>query len=129
VGLMLPLVFISAIGSDNALHLVWNLEHLEDRRRVYRYVGKAVTVAIATDAIAFLVFAFQTDLLVRRTMLATASSVTVLWFATMLVVPLLYPPPRAKPPPVAPPPGVEPSKGTFQADLAAPSTAQSPTGK
>lgn len=94
VGLMLPLVFISAIGSDNALHLVWNLEHLDDRRRVYRYVGKAVTVAIATDAIAFLVFAFQTDLLVRKTMLATVSSVTVLWLVTMLVVPLLYPPPR-----------------------------------
>lgn len=118
VGLMLPLVFISAIGSDNALHLVWNLEHLEDRRRVYRYVGKAITVAIATDAIAFLVFAFQTDLLVRRTMLATASSVTVLWFATLLVVPLLYPPPpKAKPPAPRPPAGPTLS------------TAQSPTGK
>lgn len=93
VGLMLPLVFISAIGSDNALHLIWNLEHVPDVRRVYRYVGKAVTVAIATDAIAFLVFAFQTDLLVRRTMLATVASVTALWVATVLIVPLFYPPP------------------------------------
>lgn len=96
VGLMLPLVFISAIGSDNALHLVWNLEHVPDARRVYRYVGKAVTVAIATDAIAFLVFAFQTDLLVRKTMLATVASVTALWFATMFVVPMFYPPPKAE---------------------------------
>ncbi len=92
VGLMLPLVFISAIGSDNALHLIWNLEHLPDPRRVYRFVGKAVTVAIATDAIAFVVFAFQTDLLVRRTMLATVASVTSLWLATFLIVPLFYPP-------------------------------------
>lgn len=97
VGLMLPLVFISAIGSDNALHMIWNLEHVPDQRRVYRYVGKAVTVAIATDAIAFLVFAFQTDLLVRKTMLATVASVTALWFATMFVVPLFYPPPKATP--------------------------------
>ena len=97
VGLMLPLVFISAIGSDNALHLVWNLERLPDWRRVYRYVGKAVTIALATDAIAFAVFALQTDLLVRKTMLATVASVTTLWVVTLLVVPVLYPPPRAFP--------------------------------
>ncbi|MEK6975720.1 MAG: MMPL family transporter [Candidatus Thermoplasmatota archaeon] len=96
VGLMLPLVFISAIGSDNALHLIWNLENLPDARRVYRFVGKAVTVAIATDAIAFVVFAFQTDLLVRKTMLATVASVTTLWLATLLIVPLFYPPGAAK---------------------------------
>ncbi|HUR25616.1 MAG TPA: MMPL family transporter [Candidatus Thermoplasmatota archaeon] len=95
VGLMLPLVFISAIGSDNALHLVWNLERLPDWRRVYRYVGKAVTLALATDAIAFAVFALQTDLLVRKTMLATVASVTTLWVVTLLVVPMLYPPPKA----------------------------------
>lgn len=99
VGLMLPLVFISAIGSDNALHLIWNLEHVADVRRVYRYVGKAVTVAIATDAIAFFVFSFQTDLLVRKTMLATVASVTALWLATVLIVPLFYPPPAAAPVP------------------------------
>ena len=98
VGLMLPLVFISAIGSDNALHLIWNLEHVPDVRRVYRYVGKAVTVAIATDAIAFIVFAFQTDLLVRRTMLATVASVTAQWLATLLIVPLFYPPRQPAPP-------------------------------
>lgn len=92
VGLMLPLVFISAIGSDNALHLIWNLEHVTDAQRVYRFVGKAVSVAIATDAIAFVVFAFQTDLLVRKTMLATVASVTSLWLATFLIVPLFYPP-------------------------------------
>ena len=76
ITLVLPLIFISAIGSDNALHLIWNLEHVRDQLRVYRFVGKAVTVAIATDAIAFIVFAFQTDLLVRKTMLATVASVT-----------------------------------------------------
>ena len=91
VGLMLPLVFISAIGSDNALHLIWNLENLADQRRVYRFVGKAVTVAIATDAMAFIIFAFQTNLLVRKTMLATVASVTALWLATLLIVPLFYP--------------------------------------
>ncbi len=94
VGLMLPLVFISAIGSDNALHLIWNLEHVEDQERVYRHVGKAVTIAIATDVIAFVVFCFQTDLLVRKTMIATVASVSTLWLATVLVVPLFYPPQR-----------------------------------
>jgi predicted RND superfamily exporter protein len=126
VGLMLPLVFISAIGSDNALHLVWNLERLPDWRRVYRYVGKAVTVALATDAIAFAIFAFQTDLLVRKTMMATVASVTTLWLVTMLVVPLLYPPPRASRPAEGPLPPLPP--GPFSSPAGEPAGAAA-TGK
>ncbi len=92
VGLMLPLVFIMAIGSDDAIHLIWNAEQTGDHNRVYRYVGKAVTLTTITTLVAFMIFSFQTDLLVRRTLLATAVAVGVMWVATMLVVPLFYPP-------------------------------------
>ncbi len=92
VGLMLPLVFIMAIGSDDAIHLIWNMEQTGDHNRVYRFVGKAVTLTTLTTMVAFLIFSFQTDLLVRRTLLATAMAVAIMWLATMLVVPLFYPP-------------------------------------
>ncbi len=92
VGLMLPLVFIMAIGSDDAIHLIWNMEQTGDHNRVYRFVGKAVTLTTVTTMVAFLIFSFQTDLLVRRTLLATALAVGIMWLATMLVVPLFYPP-------------------------------------
>lgn len=95
VGLMLPLVFIMAIGSDDAIHLIWNMELSEDRRKVYRFVGQAVLLTSITTFIAFSIFSRQTDLLVTRTLLATSMAVGVMWFATMLVVPVFYPPPKA----------------------------------
>ena len=93
VGLMLPLVFIMAIGSDDAIHLIWNMERTGDPARVYRFVGKAVTLTTITTMVAFLIFSIQTDLLVRRTLLATAAAVGVMWVATVLVVPVFYPVP------------------------------------
>lgn len=94
VGLMLPLVFIMAIGSDDAIHLIWNIHRTQDPARVYRFVGKAVTLTTVTTIVAFLIFSVQTDLLVRRTLLATAAAVGVMWVATVLVVPLFYPVPE-----------------------------------
>lgn len=95
VGLMLPLVFIMAIGSDDAIHLIWNIHRTGDPERVYRFVGKAVTLTTITTLIAFLIFSFQTDLLVRRTLLATAAAVAIMWISTVLVVPVFYPVPEA----------------------------------
>ncbi len=97
VGLMLPMVFIMAIGSDDAIHLIWNMEQTRDRNRVYRFVGKAVLLTSVTTLVAFSIFSLQTDLLVRRTLLATAVSVVVMWLATMLVVPCFYPPGSTRP--------------------------------
>ncbi len=92
VGLMLPMVFIMAIGSDDAIHLIWNMEQTRDRRKVYRFVGQAVLLTSLTTFIAFSIFSRQTDLLVTRTLLATAVAVLQMWLATMLVVPVFYPP-------------------------------------
>lgn len=97
VGLMLPIIFIMAIGTDDAVHLIWNMEQSGDRERVYRFVGKAVMLTSLTTVVAFGIFSVQTDLLVRRTLLATAVAVVVMWVATMLIVPLFYPPRRARP--------------------------------
>ncbi len=98
VGLMLPMVFIMAIGSDDAIHLIWNMERTQDRRRVYRFVGQAVLLTTITTFVAFGIFSRQTDLLVTRTLLATSVAVIQMWLATMLVVPLFYPPNHAQDP-------------------------------
>lgn len=98
VGLMLPMIFIMAIGTDDAVHLIWNIEQTRDRNKVYRFVGKAVLLTTVTTSIAFAIFSRQTDLLVTRTLMATAAAVLVMWAATMLVVPLFYPPrPESRP--------------------------------
>ncbi|MGB1697831.1 MAG: efflux RND transporter permease subunit, partial [Thermoplasmatota archaeon] len=92
VGLMLPMVFIMAIGTDDAIHLIWNMELTENQNKVYRFVGKAVLLTSVTTLVAFGLFSFQTDLLVRKTLIATAVAVVVMWLSTMLIVPLFYPP-------------------------------------
>lgn len=92
VGLMLPMVFIMAIGTDDAIHLIWNMELTSNQNKVYRFVGKAVLLTSVTTFVAFGLFSFQTDLLVRKTLIATTVAVVVMWVATMLVVPLFYPP-------------------------------------
>lgn len=92
VGLMLPMIFIMAIGTDDAVHLIWNMEQSGQRERVYRFVGKAVLLTSITTVVAFGIFSQQTDLLVTRTLLATTLAVVVMWAATMLIVPLFYPP-------------------------------------
>ncbi|MGB0653187.1 MAG: efflux RND transporter permease subunit [Thermoplasmatota archaeon] len=92
VGLMLPIVFIMAIGSDDAIHLIWNMEQSSDRAKVYRFVGQAVFLTSITTFIAFGIFSRQTDILVTRTLMATAVAVLLMWLATMLVIPLFYPP-------------------------------------
>ncbi len=97
VGLMLPLVFIMAIGTDDAVHLIWNMEQTHDRRRVYRFVGQAVLLTSVTTFVAFGIFSRQTDVLVTRTLLATSLAVAFMWVATMMVVPLFYPVPEKLP--------------------------------
>jgi predicted RND superfamily exporter protein len=92
VGLMLPMVFIMAIGTDDAIHLIWNMELTDNRNKVYRFVGKAVLLTSVTTLVAFGLFSFQTDLLVRKTLIATSIAIVIMWVSTMLIVPLFYPP-------------------------------------
>jgi hypothetical protein len=114
VGLMLPMVFIMAIGSDDAIHLIWNMERTHDHERIYLFVGKAVTLTTITTVVAFAIFSLQTDLLVRRTLVATVVAIVVMWVATVLVVPLFYPPPQAVP--VARRPQRPPTHAVHQAE-------------
>jgi predicted RND superfamily exporter protein len=74
--LVIPLVFISAIGSDYVMHAVWALRN-RDLEAVYSTVGKAILFGAATDAGAFVVFAFARDLAIRTTLLAATIAVSI----------------------------------------------------
>ncbi|HVL86922.1 MAG TPA: MMPL family transporter [Candidatus Thermoplasmatota archaeon] len=88
--LLLPIVFLTAVGSDMALQLVWGMRRERDPDRVFGTVGKGVFYSMATTALAFAVFARGDLVLSSQSALATAIAVLVVWTVTLLVVPPLY---------------------------------------
>lgn len=90
ITLMLPLVFIFNIGTDYAVHLIWNLKKVGDAREVFATTGKAILFSAITTAGAFAIFTFIRNVAVSRTMVATTLSIFVIFTATMLVIPIFY---------------------------------------
>ncbi len=90
ITLMLPIVFIFNIGTDYAVHMIWNLKQVDDAREVWGTTGKAILFSAITTAGAFAVFTFIRNVAVSRTMLATTLSIGVIFTATMLVIPIFY---------------------------------------
>jgi uncharacterized protein len=91
ITLTLPLVFISAIGTDYAVHLVQNMHQLQNARRVLQTTGKAVVFSTVTTIGAFVIFILIQNVAVSRTMVATSAAIALIFAATMLVVPSFYP--------------------------------------
>lgn len=117
ITLTLPLVFIYAIGSDYGLHLVLGTMATRNTEETFRTTGKAILFSGITTFGAFLIYTQMSNLAVRRTMIATAAAIPIIFLVTLLVVPLLYPvrkgdkgpAPEALPPP-EPPPEVSPPR-------------------
>ncbi|MDX1611813.1 MAG: MMPL family transporter, partial [Candidatus Thermoplasmatota archaeon] len=91
ITLMLPAVFITSIGSDYAIHMVWNLLRNPDREEVYGVVGKAVLYSMITTVGAFAIFTQTQNVAASRAMLATVIAIGVIFLATMLIMPIFYP--------------------------------------
>lgn len=92
--LVVPMVFISAIGSDYAVHMVWAQRQQPRLDRVYGVVGKAILFGAATDVAAFTVFAFAQDQPTMRTMVAAAVAVSIMFVLTAVAVAMALPPGR-----------------------------------
>ncbi|MGB1697912.1 MAG: MMPL family transporter [Thermoplasmatota archaeon] len=86
--LVIPLVFISAIGSDYVMHAAWALRN-RDLDAVYATVGKAILFGAATDAGAFVVFAFARDLAIRTTLVAATVAVGMTFFLAAVGIALM----------------------------------------
>ncbi len=90
ITLALPLTFIFAMGSDYALHLALACRR-DDTEQVFKTTGKAVLMSFVTTAGAFAIFINMSDLAVRKTMIGTTLAIGVIFFVTMLAIPLAYP--------------------------------------
>lgn len=85
--LMLPIIFITAIGSDYAVQYVWNLRRMGDPDRVFGVVGKGVLFSMVTTVVAFLIFSRGNLVLASQSALATALAILVIYVVTLLLVP------------------------------------------
>lgn len=90
ITLTLPAVFIMALGSDYAVHLIWNFREVGDVGRVWATTGKAIMYSAITDTGAFLLFVPMRNLMMRNAMIATAVAITLIFIATVLILPTIY---------------------------------------
>lgn len=90
ITLTLPMAFIVAIGTDYAIHFMWNIRQTKDPRKVFESTGKAILFSTITTTVAFSVFVFLQNVAVRRTMIATTFSFLVIFVVTLLVVPVFF---------------------------------------
>ncbi len=89
-GLILPIIFITSIGSDYAAHLSWNILKTGRPSETYRTTGKAILFSAITDFGAFFIFSFSYLLGVRSQALATSLAILAIFVVTMLIVPLFF---------------------------------------
>lgn len=95
ISLIVPIIFITSIGSDYAAHLAWNTLKTRDPEGVYRTTGKAILFSAITDFGAFFVFSFSyLTAPMADVALATALAILVIFVVTSLTVPLFFDPPK-----------------------------------
>ncbi|MGB1697983.1 MAG: efflux RND transporter permease subunit [Thermoplasmatota archaeon] len=91
MSLVLPIIFITSIGSDYAAHLSWNILKTGHPAQVYETTGKAILFSAITDFGAFFIFSFShLKGAVRDVALATSLAILAIFVVTMLVVPLFF---------------------------------------
>lgn len=90
ITLTLPIAFIVAIGTDYALHFMWNIKQTGNAREVFESTGKAVLFSFITTTGAFVFFIFLQNVAVSRTMVATTVAFFVIFIVTMLTVPAFF---------------------------------------
>ncbi|MDX1611697.1 MAG: MMPL family transporter, partial [Candidatus Thermoplasmatota archaeon] len=90
ITLTLPAVFIMALGSDYAVHLIWNFREVGNVAHVWSTTGKAIMFSALTDIGAFLLFVPMRNLMMRNAMIATAVAIALIFLATVLILPAVY---------------------------------------
>jgi predicted RND superfamily exporter protein len=90
ITLTLPIAFIVAIGTDYALHFMWNIKQTRNAREVFESTGKAVLFSFITTTGAFVFFIFLQNVAVSRTMVATTIAFFVIFVVTMLTIPAFF---------------------------------------
>ncbi|MGB0653563.1 MAG: MMPL family transporter [Thermoplasmatota archaeon] len=87
---MIPIAFITSLGSDYAVHLTWNLEKQSSPTFVFRTVGKAVVYSAFTTAVAFFIFTRGAIRGSYEMFQAAVIAIIIMAFLTLACIPLYY---------------------------------------
>lgn len=87
---LIPLAFITSLGSDYAVHLVLSLQKGENIQDGSAAVARAIIYSAVTTGVAFLVFTFTEIPGTQRMFQATALAILVSALMAYLVIPLFY---------------------------------------
>lgn len=87
---MIPIAFITSLGSDYAVHLTWNLEKQANPRFVFQTVGKAVAYSGFTTFTAFLIFTRGAIRGSYEMFQAAVIAIAIMTVVTLVTIPLFY---------------------------------------
>lgn len=87
---LIPIAFITSLGSDYAVHMIMNFERTGDRPWVYRTVGKAILYSAFTTGGAFLLFTRGAIRGSWEMFEASVAAIVIITVATLLAMPLIY---------------------------------------
>jgi predicted RND superfamily exporter protein len=87
---MIPIAFITSLGSDYAVHLSWNLEKQNRPRFVFQTVGKAVAYSAFTTAVSFFIFTRGAIRGSYEMFEAAVAAILLMTAATFLTIPMFY---------------------------------------
>jgi predicted RND superfamily exporter protein len=87
---LIPVAFITSMGSDYAVHLTYNLHRHPDPKEVFRTVGRGVAYSSLTTLVSFLIFSRGAIRGSYEMFVAAVAAILVITVATFLTVPLLY---------------------------------------
>ncbi len=87
---MIPIAFITSLGSDYAVHLTWNLEKQKDAKFVFRTVGKAIVYSGFTTAVSFWIFTRGSIRGSYEMFEAAVIAIVLMTVVTLVCIPLFY---------------------------------------
>ncbi|PKK86362.1 MAG: hypothetical protein CVT48_01360 [Thermoplasmata archaeon HGW-Thermoplasmata-1] len=87
---MLSLAFITSMGADYAVHLIWHIKKTGNAHETFRTTGKAVLFSAITTAGSFIAFTFSSILGVYEFFEACILAIVIIFVVTMLVLPHFY---------------------------------------
>ncbi|MGB1698159.1 MAG: hypothetical protein ACPHK8_07145, partial [Thermoplasmatota archaeon] len=87
---MIPIAFITSLGSDYAVHLTWNLEKQANPRFVFKTVGKAVMYSGFTTLVSFFIFTRGAIRGSYEMFEAAVIAIAIMTVVSLTTIPLFY---------------------------------------
>ncbi len=87
---LIPVAFITSMGSDYAVHFAWNIHQGVTPKHAFRTVGKGVLYSALTTLLSFLIFSRGAIRGSYEMFVACVAAIIIITVTTFLAVPLFY---------------------------------------